>query len=637
MRKLKFLVLAEEINSAYAQLVIDGISRYSRENDVEFIVCNVRNPRFEYGSFEYQFWAGASLVNTKEIDVVIVLSGIYCSTFTPEELAEILSEFKGKKIVSISQKLPMENSWTILSDNEHIYSEAFDFLVNKTGSKRIAFMDASKTSSLESIARLNAYKKCLSEFRLEYDESIVFHGKFTNDSAYTELTERLGEDCKDVDFDTFIAANDSMALGAMDFFKEHGIKVPEQVKVLGFDNIEEGSAVEPTLSSINPSNEDLGYFAAKTAHEISQGKDVDDVVAIPSKIEIRESTGYEFCKVNDSIRKGKSSVLVRKIYDDRNIYYMLDSIQCNDTLEVFLKKMQKPISEVDINRFAVVMFEKPIFYKKWTKFSMPEKVKLEYVYDNGTGTLYSNHYFNPMDNIVPPEIFSSESDRYVVQSIYYGEKQYGYLLYSIGKRGLVFYNLYAKALSNALSNSYEYTLQYMKNIELEMEKYELEQTSRTDELTGVLNRRGFVIQGQKQINNALSTGQGGLVIYGDMNNLKMINDRYGHEYGDKAIKTEAEILKKSFRSTDTVGRMGGDEFAIVACGLKIRKLPELKEKVGLRCVEAKEKYGFPFDITISLGAIEFDNDVSDLNELLKLADEQQYIAKRQFHGLLSKN
>ena len=181
------------------------------------------------------------------------------------------------------------------------------------------------------------------------------------------------------------------------------------------------------------------------------------------------------------------------------------------------------------------------------------------------------------------------------------------------------------------------SLQYMKNIELEMEKYELEQTSRTDELTGVLNRRGFVIQGQKQINNALSTGQGGLVIYGDMNNLKMINDRYGHEYGDKAIKAEAEILKKSFRSTDTVGRMGGDEFAIVACGLKIRKLPELKEKVGLRCVEAKEKYGFPFDITISLGAIEFDNDVSDLNELLKLADEQQYIAKRQFHGLLSKN
>lgn len=631
MRKLKFLVLAEEINSAYAQFVIDGISRYSKKNDVDFIVCNVRNPRFEHGSFEYQFWAGASLVNTKEIDVVIVLSGIYCSTFTPEELAEILSEFKGKKIVSISQKLPMENSWTILSDNEHIYSEAFDFLVNKTGSKRIAFMDASNTSSLESIARLNAYKKCLSEFRLEYDESIVFHGKFTNDSAYTELTERLGEDCKDVDFDTFIAANDSMALGAMAFFKEHGIKVPEQVKVLGFDNIEEDSAVEPTLSSINPSNDDLGYFAAKTAHEISQGKDVDDVVVIPSKIEIRESTGYEFCKVNDSIRKEGSSVLVRKIYDDRHIYYMLDSIQCNDTLEVFLKKMQKPISEVDINRFAVVMFEKPIFYKKWTKFSMPEKVKLEYVYDNGTGTLYSNHYFNPMDNIVPPEIFSSESDRYVVQSIYYGEKQYGYLLYSIGKRGLVFYNLYAKALSNALSNSYEYTLQYMKNIELEMEKYELEQTSRTDELTGVLNRRGFDIQGQKQINIALSTGQGGLVIYGDMNNLKMINDRYGHEYGDKAIKAEAEILKKSFRSTDTVGRMGGDEFAIVACGMQLKKIPEIKEKIKQRCLEAKEKYDFPFDISISLGAVEFDGSISDLNELLKLADEQQYVSKRQFH------
>lgn len=636
MKKLKFLVLAEEINSDYTKLVIDGISRYCREQEVDVVVCNVRNPKFAYGMFEYQFWAGASLVNTREIDAVIVLSGIYSSTFSTDELAEILSEFKGKKIISISQKLPMENSWTVVSDNELIYSDAFDFLINKAGAKKIAFMDAGKTTSLESVMRFNAYKRCLKEFSMDYDESIVFHGKFSNDSAYTELTERLGENCTDVNFDTLIAANDNMAMGAMAFFRDHGINVPEQVKVMGFDDIDEASAVQPTLSTINPSNGDIGYHAARIALAVSMGEDVERCCSVPAKVVVRESTGYGLCEINDSIRERGSNILVQRTYDDRHIYYMLDSTQCNDTLEVFLTKTEKPISEVDIKRFAVVMFEKPIYNKRWAKFEMPEKVKLEYVFDNGTGTVFKDYYFNPMDNIVPPEIFESSADRYVVQSIFYGEKQYGYLMYSFGKRGLVFYNLYAKALSNALANSYEYTLQYLKNIELEMEKYELEQTSRTDELTGVLNRRGFDIQGEKQIRIAAATGQGGVVIYGDMNNLKMINDKYGHEYGDKAIKAEAEILRSSFRSTDTVGRLGGDEFAVVAFGLQMKKMPDIKKKIEHKCLEAKKKYNFPFDITISLGAVEFGSGY-DLNELLKLADEQQYIAKREYHKLEEKN
>ena len=104
---------------------------------------------------------------------------------------------------------------------------------------------------------------------------------------------------------------------------------------------------------------------------------------------------------------------------------------------------------------------------------------------------------------------------YIAQSIYYGEKQYGYMVYSIGGLGLVFYNLYAKALSNAIANSYEYTTQYVKNLELQMENYELEQTSRTDELTGVLNRRGLDIQGQKQIDYAVAAGGHGVVFYGE--------------------------------------------------------------------------------------------------------------------------
>lgn len=122
-----------------------------------------------------------------------------------------------------------------------------------------------------------------------------------------------------------------------------------------------------------------------------------------------------------------------------------------------------------------------------------------------------------------------------------------------------------------------------------------------------------------------------------MNGLKKINDTYGHEFGDRAIKAEAEILKSAFRATDTIGRIGGDEFAIVAAGFPIKKIPELKDKIGLRCLEIRDKYQLPFDISISLGAIEFDDKLSDLNTLLKFADQQQYVEKRKFHEMEGKS
>ena len=637
MKNLKFLVMTEEICSDYSRQVIDGICHLCSQKKIECVVCNVRHPKYSEGIFEYQYWAGAKLLEVKDVDVVIVLTGIYFSTYTAEEFAEVLEPFKGKKIISLSQKLPVKNSWAILSDNETIFENAFEFLVKTCGSKRIAFMSANKTSSIESKMRFDAYKKNLRAYRMIYDDSIVFHGKFTMNSAYEELEERLGKDCTSVDFDTFIAANDQMALGAMAFFKDHGIKVPEQVKVLGYDDINEAAAIQPSLSSISPFNFNLGYNAAMTAFMISNGIDAQKDFTSPANLVIRESTGYEYCQHRKTLRTEALNQLVLRGYDNTYIYYLLDTIQCNDALDVFLRRIQKALKEVDIKNFAVVLYDEPVFYKRLTDFAMPEKVKVEYVYENGVGRILKDKYFSPQEHILPPEIFEGTAMSYIAQSIYYGEKQYGYMVYSIGGLGLVFYNLYAKALSNAIANSYEYTTQYVKNLELQMENYELEQTSRTDELTGVLNRRGLDIQGQKQIDYAVATGGHGVVFYGDMNGLKKINDTYGHEFGDRAIKAEAEILKSAFRATDTIGRIGGDEFAIVAAGFPIKKIPELKDKIGLRCLEVRDKYQLPFDISISLGAIEFDDKLSDLNTLLKFADQQQYVEKRKFHKMEGKS
>ena len=82
MKNLKFLVMTEEICSDYSRQVIDGICHLCSQKKIECVVCNVRHPKYSEGVFEYQYWAGAKLLEVKDVDVVIVLTGIYFSTYT---------------------------------------------------------------------------------------------------------------------------------------------------------------------------------------------------------------------------------------------------------------------------------------------------------------------------------------------------------------------------------------------------------------------------------------------------------------------------------------------------------------------------------------------------------------------------
>jgi diguanylate cyclase (GGDEF)-like protein len=111
----------------------------------------------------------------------------------------------------------------------------------------------------------------------------------------------------------------------------------------------------------------------------------------------------------------------------------------------------------------------------------------------------------------------------------------------------------------------------------------------------------------------------------------VINDTYGHEMGDIAIQHQAEVLKKTFRSNDVIGRLSGDEFAVIITSSRLDSLDSIREKVNKMAVSVCYQSDLPFSISISLGAVEFNKENFDLKELLKRADEQQYIEKRKYH------
>ncbi len=134
--------------------------------------------------------------------------------------------------------------------------------------------------------------------------------------------------------------------------------------------------------------------------------------------------------------------------------------------------------------------------------------------------------------------------------------------------------------------------------------------------------------GQQTIDISLALRQGGMVIFGDMDGLKNINDNYGHDAGDRAIKAEAEILKKNFRATDIIGRLGGDEFVIIAPDLTEENLGRIRKNIDAACRAWNIVHNEDFILSISLGCQPYSTEDCVLENILKQADMLLYEEKR---------
>lgn len=169
------------------------------------------------------------------------------------------------------------------------------------------------------------------------------------------------------------------------------------------------------------------------------------------------------------------------------------------------------------------------------------------------------------------------------------------------------HHVYLKLIINAIANAYDFTqaltkneILSTKNEKLLKSNQELNFQNSIDELTQVLNRRGFMDKAEKELKRAAKAGQSGMVFFADMDGLKKINDTYGHRVGDLAIQTEARVLSDAFRTTDIVGRLSGDEFAILSTGITKNYISTIRSRIEQLNLLYSQEAGLPLTLSLSL-------------------------------------
>jgi diguanylate cyclase (GGDEF)-like protein/PAS domain S-box-containing protein len=158
------------------------------------------------------------------------------------------------------------------------------------------------------------------------------------------------------------------------------------------------------------------------------------------------------------------------------------------------------------------------------------------------------------------------------------------------------------------------------------------QESLTDPLTGLYNRRAFLTMGAQFLRIGRRMGKGIFVLFVDLDGLKQINDQRGHSEGDQTLIKAANILRKTFRQSDIVARIGGDEFAIIT----IERLPGSIATLMARLNGHAMQTNGDAPISLSTGIAHSDaSETSTIEDLIEKADAAMYDAKQQKRKLQS--
>ncbi|RCJ33361.1 diguanylate cyclase response regulator [Nostoc punctiforme NIES-2108] len=158
---------------------------------------------------------------------------------------------------------------------------------------------------------------------------------------------------------------------------------------------------------------------------------------------------------------------------------------------------------------------------------------------------------------------------------------------------------------------------------------EVRKLSLTDELTGLYNRRGFFWLANHQFKIARRTQIFCCLLFVDLDGLKQINDSLGHEIGDRIIIDTAQLLKKTFRESDIVARIGGDEFVVFVSTCSPDNTDEFCPRLQVNIDRFNKEHNYSYQLSISIGATQCAlNENVSLEQLLEEADKLMYEHKR---------
>jgi diguanylate cyclase (GGDEF)-like protein len=627
------------------------------------------------------------LAASPKIDAYIVGAATYLVGDDDSRLMRLIEGFSGRPIVSVSYALPGAPS--ILIDNRASMRAMTLHMGKAHGHQRIAFVRGPE-SNPESLQRLKGYREALAELGVAFDERLVKGGRFDQESGYRAALELVKSGREP---EALVCSNDHMALGAIEAFRESGLRVPDDVAVSGFDDIEEAEAQPIGLSSVRQDFSAFAEAALDAALAAIEGRQAPPELILRTELVTRESCGCigpdscaisatsgEIAKIaKEASCKGAQGAIALQSAIARSTHPYCAALEAMEALEgeagiglarlsclkagakgralgAFKERkllaslgacLESMHHALDLEALAKALGADPgglglggsliVQFGAMPEGRIPERAKAARAVEGSRNVMT----LRPLLDLLPERVGAAGASdpAFIALPLCDMKAAYGYALIPIAHERGAILEILRVQLSQAMRTLQE--IESLKKAErkaaralkdLAKANAELAELAIIDPMTGVLNRRGFFLFAERQHRIAMRKRDPLLVLYADLDGLKRINDGFGHSEGDAVIKAAAAVMKRTFRATDIIGRMGGDEFAVIALDSRPSSFEAMRERLLSAINEHNARSGKPYKLAMSIGHSHLDaleGAEEDLEGLLAIADAKLYEEKSE--------
>jgi len=629
MKKKRIAVFGNGWSNEFYKYTLEGIKAEAEKDNVDV-----------FAFVSYVLWDKSpqsmlqlniiDVVNPEEFDGAILLTNTMNDA---EEHKRITAKFKEAGVPMLSVEGKLHGVPCIQTENYHGMYELMEHMAKKHGLKKFVYVHGIEGNAEDAI-RYRAFKDAVKEFGLE--EIGELDGEFGYSRAFDE-TQKWIDEGKELP-DVFVCANDHMAIGAMTALYQNGITVPDKVRVTGFDNIDEGKRTFPMLATVSRGWDKMGVRAYKELKRQIERPDPDfemiyDSVFVPS-----ESCGCEAseedtkCRM-EQVRGGYAEKIARAIFDAFFQEMNLAAVKTGSK-EEFPNTMGKVFSSYNfLGKNFWLCIEPEIFEledKVYTHCVKGYSEKLDVIYRKQDGKSCKPFRFDTKE-LVPGYVKDENtSDLFIICPLNYQDFLIGYtvskndptMLYSQEQRRWVYY------MENAF-------MSLRQNIFTLKANRKLQEIAMTDFLTGLYNRTGVEDVLFSYVEKQKKKGKNTVLLFADIDRMKLINDNFGHLEGDVAIRATSSALISSCPKGFKMGRYGGDEFIAVGDYDETGDVEEFCLKITENIKNYIELLHLSFPLSVSVGGqiIKPDSEGS-IPDYIRAADKSMYERKEEAHKIL---
>lgn len=646
--RYRIALILDYISIEYSHRLFDSVSEACRENNYELLVFPIGTLHSVRTAFGYQEASITSLITTNSVDGIIISTGVQLHFVSKSEMISYIRGFTPIPVISIAVDMP--GCPSITSDPYLAYRAIFDNLIDVQHCKKFAILGL-RSSSAEIRIRRNVIHRILEEKKLTAENYTYFRMSFDYLQVLKDLdTYALSTDGK-IEFDAIIAFNDELAYAATEFVKSNGLRIPEDVQIVGFDSLDQSEYNNPSITSVDQHVDEHGKRAVEMLTAIFNNEEFEQNVSLTNTAVFRESTSRvpypesfknrEACTIKMETNKELYS---RNVVSDlyfrtaqvQKVMNYYSQTQFDMSVDQLKTRLNSDLRDFGIKAAAVVLYESPIEQTiPFDYFNLPHRASIFCAFDESSGydseILPERIKFNPNERIVPDGIYDFSEGGNIVVALYHNTLQYGYVIFRPDNHDDFFvYDFIMKIVSSLVSSIFSYAQVSSEKSKFHKKYKELDIVANTDELTGLYNRRGLFDFGKTTLQFSKAMNQSGLIIYCDMDGLKKINDNFGHEAGDCAIIAESIILKGNFRANDIIARIGGDEFVIISPGMTVEAFEKIQTLIKNDCELWTEKNQSKYRLSVSMGYVKFPSEKVgyQITPLLSEADANLYVEKR---------